>query len=255
MDLGLAGKVALVTGASTGIGAAVAAALGRAGARVAVHYHSSVDAAEKVVAEIRAAGADAFPIRGDVRRPVAVRSIVGAAAEHFGRLDLLINNAGALVERRLVADFTDELVDDVIALNVQSVVSACRAVVPLFRRQNGGGNIINVSSIAARNGGGPGSSVYAGSKGFVSTYTRGLARELAPEKIRVNAIAPGVIQTPFHDRFSTPQQLAALQATIPMNRLGTADECVGAFLYLASDALSGYVTGQVIEINGGQLMP
>jgi 3-oxoacyl-[acyl-carrier protein] reductase len=134
------------------------------------------------------------------------------------------------------------------------VVAACRETVPQFRRQ-GAGNIINVTSIAARNGGGPGSSIYAGAKAFVSTLTRGLAKELAAERIRVNGVSPGVIQTLFHERFSTPQQLASLQATIPMNRLGTAEECVGTFLYLASDELSGYVTGQILEVNGGQLMP
>ena len=250
MDFGLSGKVVLVTGASTGIGAALAEGLGRERARVAVHYNSSEDAARQVAAQI----GDVFLAQADVRRPDDVRGLIERVVGHFGRIDVLVNNAGALVKRSLIADQTDELLDDVLALNVQSVVTACRAVVPHFRRQ-GGGCIINVTSIAARNGGGPGSSIYAGAKGFVSTFTRGLARELAPEKIRVNGIAPGVITTPFHERFSTPQQLAGLQATIPMNRLGTADECVGAFLYLASENLSGYVTGQVIEVNGGQLMP
>jgi 3-oxoacyl-[acyl-carrier protein] reductase len=254
MDFSLAGKVVLVTGASTGIGAAVATAFGQQRARVAVHYNSSEEAAHGVAAAVTAAGGEALALRGDVRQPDDVRTLVERAIGHFGRLDILVNNAGALVRRSLVADLTDDLLDEVLALNVQSVVTGCRAVVPQFRRQ-GGGCIINVTSIAARNGGGPGSSIYAGAKGFVSTFTRGLARELAPEKIRVNGIAPGVIQTPFHERFSTPQQLAGLQATIPMNRLGTAEECVGAFLYLASDTLSGYVTGQVIEVNGGQLMP
>ena len=254
MDLGLSGKAVLVTGASTGIGAAVARAFGRQRARVAVHYHRSADEAAGVVAAIGAEGGKGFAIQGDVRVPEEVRAVVDGAAARFGRLDIVVNNAGALVRRSLVADQTDELLFEVLALNVQSVVVASRAAVAHFRRQ-GGGCLVNVTSIAARNGGGPGSSLYAGAKGFVSTFTRGLARELAAERIRVNAIAPGVIETPFHERFSTPEQLAALRATIPMGRLGVADECVGAFLYLASDALSGYVTGQVIEVNGGQLMP
>ena len=112
-----------------------------------------------------------------------------------------------------------------------------------------------MSSIAARHGGGGGAIIYAGAKGFISTATRGWAKELVGDNIRVNAVSPGVITTPFHERYSTAEQLKAMQATIPMNRLGTADECAGTFIYLASDAMSGYVTGQVIEVNGGQYMP
>jgi 3-oxoacyl-[acyl-carrier protein] reductase len=122
-------------------------------------------------------------------------------------------------------------------------------------RSQGGGAIINVSSIAARHGGGPGSVIYAAAKGFVSVATRGWAKELVKDGIRVNAVSPGVITTPFHERYSTPEQLAAMQATIPMDRLGSPEDCVGAFLYLASEQLSGYVTGQVMEVNGGQYMP
>ena len=129
-----------------------------------------------------------------------------------------------------------------------------REVIPVMRRQKQG-NVINVSSIAARHGGGAGAIVYAGAKGFVATATRGWAKELVADGIRVNAVSPGVITTPFHERYSSPEQLKAMQATIPMNRLGTADECAGTFVYLASDAMSGYVTGQVIEVNGGQYMP
>ena len=135
------------------------------------------------------------------------------------------------------------------------MLAFCRETVPLMRRAGRGGSIINVTSVAARHGGGPGAVLYAGSKGFVSTATRGLAKELAPDRIRVNAVAPGVIETPFHDRFSTPQMLESFRAGIPMGRLGTADECVGAFLYLASEALSSYVTGQIIDVNGGLYMP
>ena len=122
-------------------------------------------------------------------------------------------------------------------------------------RVQGGGSIINLASIAARHGGGPGSVLYAATKGFVATATRGWAKELVGDRIRVNAVSPGVIMTPFHDRYSTAEQLAAMQATIPMGRLGLAEECAGAFLYLASEQLSGYVTGQVLEVNGGQFMP
>ena len=121
--------------------------------------------------------------------------------------------------------------------------------------RRGGGSIINLSSIAVRNGGGPGSVLYAAAKGFVATATRGWAKELTPDGIRVNAVSPGGILTPFHNRFSTPEQPAAMQATIPMGRAGLAEECAGAFLYLASEQMSGYVTRQMIEVNGGQYMP
>jgi len=129
-----------------------------------------------------------------------------------------------------------------------------QAAVPAMRARKSG-NIINVSSVAARLGGGGGAVVYAGAKGFIATATRGWAKELVGDGIRVNAVSPGVIETPFHERYSTAEQLKAMQAMIPMNRLGSADECGGAFLYLASDALSSYVTGQIIEVNGGQFMP
>jgi 3-oxoacyl-[acyl-carrier protein] reductase len=117
------------------------------------------------------------------------------------------------------------------------------------------GSIINTSSIAARNGGGVGASLYAAAKAFVSTLTRNWAKELGPKGVRVNAVSPGVIETPFHERFSTPEMLEGMRRTIPLERLGAPVDCTGTFLYLASGEMSGYITGQVIEVNGGQLMP
>jgi len=250
----LRGRVILVTGASTGIGAAVARAFGANGARVGVHCNASRDAAEAVAADIRSAGGDALVLQGDLGGSPACREVVAGVIGHFGRLDVLVNNAGALVQRVPVEQMTDELFDRVLHLNVRSALTCIAAAVPQMRSQGGGG-IINVTSVAARHGGGTGAVLYAGSKGFVSTMTRGLAKELVRDGIRVNAVAPGVIQTPFHDRFSTPQMLEGFRATIPMNRIGTPDECTGAFLYLASEAMSGYVTGQILEVNGGQYMP
>jgi 3-oxoacyl-[acyl-carrier protein] reductase len=250
----LKGKTALVTGASTGIGAAVAIAFAARGMRVAVHYNSSADAANQVAETIRQAGGDAFTLQADVRDTGAIRECVKQAASRLGRIDVLVNNAGSLVKRVPIAEFDDALFDEVMHINARSVLAFAREVVPLMRTQ-GGGNIINVTSVAARTGGGPGAYLYAGSKGFVSTATHGLARELVGDSIRVNAVAPGVIQTPFQDRFSTPAMLESFRTAIPMGRIGTPDECVGAFLYLASEQLSGYVTGQVIEVNGGQYMP
>lgn len=248
-------KVALVTGASTGIGAAVATAFAAQGMRVAVHYNSSADAAAQVVDAITASGGQAFALQADVRDTAAIRRAVQDVHTRWGAIDVLVNNAGGLVQRVPIAEMPDALFDEVLHLNARSVLAFCREVVPLMRAKGQGGSIINVSSVAARHGGGPGAYLYAGAKGFVSTATRGLAKELALENIRVNAVAPGVIQTPFHDRFSTPQMLESFRATIPMGRIGEPDECVGAFLYLASAQLSGYVTGQILEVNGGQYMP
>jgi 3-oxoacyl-[acyl-carrier protein] reductase len=247
-------KVVLITGASTGIGAAAARAFGAQGARVAVHYNASRSAAEAVAQDIRKAGAESTLVAGDVMKSGAAKDIVDKVVARFGRLDVLINNAGGLVKRTPIVEYTDEFVDAVIALNVKQVVAFVREGAIAMRRQ-GGGNIINVTSIAARHGGGPGSVIYAATKGFVSTATRGWAKELVSDRIRVNAISPGVIMTPFHERFSSPELLKSMQATIPMNRLGEPDECSGAFLFLASETMSGYITGQIIEINGGQLMP
>jgi 3-oxoacyl-[acyl-carrier protein] reductase len=252
--LDLAGKSVLITGASTGIGAAAARAFARAGCRVAIHYNASLNRAEEVAADVRFAGAEAFLVGGDLRSSTKAREVVAAAAGHFGGLDILVNNAGGLVQRRPVTEIDDAFFDEVINLNVRSLVATSAAAVPHMRRA-GRGSIVNVTSIAARNGGGAGSIMYASAKGFVSTFTRGLARELVRDGIRVNAVSPGVITTPFHERYSTPAMLEGFRASIPMERLGTADECAGAFLYLASDALSGFVTGQILEVNGGQLMP
>jgi 3-oxoacyl-[acyl-carrier protein] reductase len=251
----LNGKVVLITGASTGIGAAAARAFGRNGSKVAINYNASQEQAESVMAAIRENGGEAALVRGDVTRPEAAAEIVARTVEEFGRLDILINNAGALIKRVPVAEYTDEYVDAVLDLNVKQVVRFMREGAAQMRKQGGGGTIINLSSIAARHGGGPGSVIYAAAKGFVATATRGWAKELVKDRIRVNAVSPGVIVTPFHERFSTAEQLAAMQAMIPMDRLGTSEECVGAFLYLASEQMSGYVTGQMLEVNGGQYMP
>ena len=254
MATDLKNKVVLITGASTGIGAAAARAFAEHGSRVVVHYNASKEAAEKVAREVKSAGGEALLVGGDVTKSANIKRIVADTLAGFGRIDILVNNAGGLVQRTKIEDYSEDFLHQVLDLNVIQVAMFMHEVVPAMRKQ-GGGNIINVSSIAARHGGGGGAIVYAGAKGFISTATKGWAKELVGDKIRVNAVSPGVITTPFHERYSTAEQLKAMQATIPMNRLGTAEETAGTFIYLASDAMSGYVTGQVIEVNGGQYMP
>lgn len=250
----LSGKVILVTGGGSGIGAAIAEAFGCHGARVGIHYHGSDDKVVSAQIErISAAGGTAFPFPADLTSSEVVKTMIGKTIEHFGRLDILLNNAGGMVARRRLEEIDDTFIDQVFNLNARSVVVACQAVLPEFVKQ-GGGSIINVSSISARTGGSAGSSIYSASKAFVSTLTRSLAQELADRNIRVNAISPGTVDTAFHERFSSRDKLEKTRSGIPLRRLGTAEDCVGTALYLAADSLSGYVTGQVIEVNGGQLM-
>jgi len=249
----LKGKSVLITGASTGIGAALVLGFAQVGSRVALHYNSSVDAAEAVAAQARKLGAEIFLVRGDFSRVTEARRVVAETVEHFGGLYGLVNNAGGMVARQTYADWTEEHYDAVLDLNARSVVAATQAAIPHIKAARG--FVINTTSIAARNGAGPGAGMYGSAKAFVSDVTRGMAKEWVKDGVRVNGVAPGVITTPFHERYSTDAQMAAMVATIPAGRAGTAEECVGAYLFLASEMLSGYVTGQVIEVNGGQLMP
>lgn len=248
------GARVLVTGASTGIGAAVARAFGARGARVAVHGHANLQAAAAVAAGIDAAGGQGVVVAADLARPEGGAEAVAAAAAALGGLDILINNAGSILGRMPTAEVPPERLRALIDLNLTSVFTACQAAIPLFRA-GGRGCIVNTSSLAARMGGGPGTVGYAAAKAGVSTLTRGLARELGPERIRVNAVAPGFIRTPLHDRHTDPAILEGFAAQVPLGRLGEPGDCTGAYLFLACEALAGYITGQTIEVNGGLLMP
>jgi len=247
-------KVVLVTGSSTGIGAAVAKAFGANGAKVAVHYNSSKAEADQVAAEIERAGGKATVMQGDVTDSAVCAQLVDDTVSRFGRIDVLINNAGGIIKRIPIAEMSDDIFDKLVQLNMRSTLMCTKAAAAQMKK-TGGGAIVNVTSIAARHGGAAGAVLYAGTKGFISTITRGFAKELVNDNIRVNAVSPGVILTPLHDRHSNSEMLEGFKAAIPMNRLGEADECAGAFLFLASEQMSGYITGQIIEVNGGQYMP
>ena len=246
----LKGKAVLITGASSGIGAALARAFAAQGSRLALHFNSHEEAARALAKEI--GGAPSL-IRGDLTKRGEAKRVVTEAAAALGGLDILINNAGGIGERRPIADVDDALFDFVYDLNVRSVIGASQASIPHFEKR-GGGNIINVGSIAGIDGGGPGSSMYSTAKAAVHNITRHLATDLAAKNIRVNTVAPGAIATPFHAR--TPQtRMDAMREATAMGRVGEAQDCVGAFLFLASNELSGYVTGNMVHVNGGMYMP
>ncbi len=246
------GQVVWVTGSSTGIGRAAAIAFAEHGADVVVHCNSSEKEANEVVAEIERIGKKALLVKGDVSKKDDVENMVAKMKETFGRIDVLMNNAGSMIKRARLEELDEALFDRIIDVNLKSVYLVTKAVVPLMKAQ-GKGRIINVTSIAARNGGGQGSIAYATAKGGVSTLTRALAKDLVEYNILVNGIAPGIIATPFHDRF-TPEPIREKQVlNIPLGREGTPEETVGAALFLASN-YADYITGEIIEVNGGQLM-
>lgn len=248
----LSNQTALVTGASSGIGAATAIVLADMGARVAVGYHRNAKGANDTVARIRDGGGTAVAIHADVRDPDDVDVLVRAAVDELGHIDILVNNAGSLVARQQLADITAGVWDDIYALNVRSVMLVTQAVAGSMM-ERGRGSIINVGSVAGHHGGGPGAGAYASAKAAVMAYTKSLARELAPYGIRVNGVAPGVIDTPFHETFSTPEMMRSFASAIPLGRVGTTVECATVIAFLASQAAS-FIVGEMIEINGGQLM-
>jgi 3-oxoacyl-[acyl-carrier protein] reductase len=250
--LDLTGKVALVTGASSGMGRATAVALAECGAAVAVNYHRNEAGAEAARAQIVDAGGRATIVQADVKRAEDVRALVRRTVEELGPVDILVNNAGSLVERLKIMELTEERWDEVMDLNLKSAFLCSQAVAASMMERRTGA-IVNVSSIAGRNGGALGSIHYSTAKGGLITMTKGFAKELAPYGVRVNAVSPGVIDTPFHERFSTPETMKAYVGGIPAGRVGTPEEVARVVVFLASDAAS-YVCGQTIEINGGMLM-
>jgi 3-oxoacyl-[acyl-carrier protein] reductase len=249
----LTDTVALVTGAGGGIGQAAALALAARGADVAVHYHRNEAGAAETARRVEALGRKAATFAADLARREEAKSLVEAALARFGRIDILVNNAGDLVERKPLLEMPEALWRQVLDLNLTSAFFVTQATAPaMIERRRG--VVVNVSSLAAHNGGGPGALAYAAAKGGLVSLTRALAKELAPRGIRVNGVAPGLIgQTSFHDRFTPREAFEAAEKTIPLGRAGTPDE-VGRVIAFLCGPDSAYLVGETIEINGGMLM-
>lgn len=248
----LKGKVALVTGASSGIGRAVAQALATNGASVAINFHRNEAGAAEACSQITSGGGKAIIIQADVTRASEVNALVEQTVAAFGPVDILVNNAGSLIERLRILELTEERWDEVIDLNLKSAFLCCQAVAgSMMERKTG--TIVNVSSIAGRTGGALGSIHYSAAKGGLITFTKGLAKELAPFGVRVNAVSPGVIDTPYHEQFSSPEMMKTYAGLIPLGRVGTPAEVAEVICFLTSDS-AGYLVGETIEINGGMFM-
>lgn len=249
----LEGKVALVTGAGAGIGRACAIELARRGADVAIHFRKSRAGAEATARDVRASGRRAELIEGDLTEPGVARLAVDACRERLGSLDILVNNAGDLIARRPLTKMDEALFRQVMDVNVLTAFLCCQAAAPgMVERRSGA--IVNVSSLAAHNGGGPGALAYAAAKGAVISLTKAIAKELAPHGVRVNCVSPGLIGgTDFHGRFTAKDAFDATARTVPLGRAGTADEVAAVVAFLAGPEAS-YLSGETVEVNGGLLM-
>lgn len=247
----LTGKVALVTGASTGMGRATARLLAQEGADLIINYFQSENEAGSLAQEIQALGRKALPFKADVAIKSQIVNMVETGTKELGRIDILVNNAGSLVARSSFLSMPEELWDRVLDVNLKSVFLCSQAVLPGMI-ERGYGNIVNISSVGVFTGGGGGGSHYVAAKGGVVALTRAMAAELAPHGIRVNAIAPGIIDTPFHQKFSRPEAVEQRTKALPLSRAGRPEEIARAVLFLIDDECA-YITGQTLIIDGGMV--
>lgn len=251
MKTDLTGRVALITGAGTGIGQASAILLAQAGATVAVHYHTSDAGAKKTLTEIERHHGHGFLVRADLTEESQVRAMVGTVVSKTARLDILFNNAGSVIEKAKLEDCSLELWRRVMDINLTSAFLTSREAIPHLKKL-GHGAIINNLTLSIQTGGSGGAGPYAAAKGGLMVMTRTLAKELAPA-VRVNSIMPGVVETPHHEAFSTPEKMEDYRRQTPLARNGTAEEIAQTVLFLASDA-SSFMTGAVLDLNGGRFL-
>jgi 3-oxoacyl-[acyl-carrier protein] reductase len=242
----LSGKTVVITGAGRGIGLEVANLMVECGAKIIAH-------SGRIGTSKDLSGISSSVFEADFSDPNSVKQFIDFVQAETSVIDVLINNAGTMLGRFLADELTSDQYQQLVSLNQTSVVQITSALIPWLRKSQNA-SIINTVSISATTGGSPGSSIYSATKAFVSTYTKALARELAPDNIRANAVSPGTIATDFHKRYSSEEKLESTRKTIPLQRLGTPQDCSPAYVFLSAEKLSGYITGQVIEINGGQLI-
>lgn len=246
----LVGKVALVTGASRDIGRAISISLAKAGVKVLVNYYRDKSMGEETVSIIKNNGGDAKAVFADVTNSVDVSKMIKKSQEVFGNeVHILVNNVGGLFARKKISEIDENFYNLLMDVNFKSVFLVTKAIKPLMPE---GGSIVNISSQAARDGGGSGSSLYSASKGAVTSYTRALAKEFGPDGIRVNAITAGMTSTRFHDDFTSDEIRKKVACATPLGREGRPEEIADLAIYLASDS-SSYITGANIDINGGIL--
>jgi len=246
--MSLENKIAIVTGGSRDIGRAVSETIAAHGAKVVVNYFNNAAEGEATVAAIKEAGGEAIAVKGDMTKQADVDNLVAEARRAFGdTIDILVNVVGGLVARKPLDEMDEEFFEYVMRLNVTSTFLATKAVVP---HMDDGGSIVNFSSLAGRDGGGPGAIAYATAKGAIMTFTRGMAKELGPSNIRVNCVCPGMIATTFHDTFTKDEVRKNVAGATPLKREGRAKEVADLVAYLASPK-SSFVTGASVDINGG----
>lgn len=246
--MNLKGKVALVTGGARDIGRAVCVTLAKHGAKVVVNYFESEDDANTTLDAIKEVDGEAIAVYGDMTKHEDINNLVQKTIDTYGdKIDILVNVAGGLFGRKTINEIDDNFYDLLMNVNFKSVVMVTKAVKPYLKE---GSSVVNFASQAARDGGGPGASLYAASKGAVLTFTRSLAKEFGPEGIRVNALCPGMIATKFHDDFTKDAVREKVAAGTPLRREGKAEEVADLVAYLASEDAS-FITGNNIDINGG----
>jgi len=249
----LNGQLALVTGGSGGIGGAVAEKLASGGAIVAVHYLRNKEQAEGTVRHIQEAGGQAAAFHADLSEVRQIDSLVQEVHAAFGiSIDILINNAGQMSHRVSITEITEDYYTQMMDINFKSCVFLSKAALP-FMLEKGNGSIVNIASLAAHNGGGPGVAMYAAAKSAMLAFTKNAAKEFAGKGIRVNAVAPGVIANTSNDRFKTEEIRRSIIAGIPLGREGLPEDVANAVLFLASGS-SAFITGETLEVNGGMFM-